>query len=385
MINELKKLNKLPLKTYKYLNLNELNLDKIDYENKRYDSSNVIEDRKCGKLLISNNLDMIKYDDISNLEDNIQYGVSEELIQTNEKYHNAGKYIKINQDMLVAKPITLNYILDDKNNVLIDKNIIMAEESSSSTIILNYTNDNTTSNNKEKKANENLHNGQTKLYAKNNSIVHLIVFQNLSKISKNFNSIVSYIGKNAKVYVTIIELGAQTSIVNYVGDLIADNAKQNLNTIYYTKDSDILDLDYNIIQKGQNTKSDIQVKGVMDDKSKKAFKGTIDFKKGSKKAIGSESEDVILMSPDVKCDSVPTLLCTEEDVSGSHAASIGKIDKEKLFYIMSRGLTYNQAQNVIIDAMFSKIIDKIINEEIRQKIRYQIQRRLENEDAGANI
>lgn len=382
MINEMKKLNKLPAKTYKYLNLNELNLDKINFENKKYDNSKVIENRQCGKLLISDNLDMVKYDDVSMINDNIKYGVSDELIQTNEAYHNAGKYIRINQDMLVAKPLVLNYTLSNEDNVLIDKNIFVANEASSSTIILNYSND---ENINYEKSSEYVHNGLTKIYAKDNSIIHLIVFQNLANTSKNFNSIVSYIGKNAKVYVTLIELGADTSVINYVGDLILDNAKQNLNTIYYTKNSSILDMDYNIVHKGQNTKSDVEVEGVMDEKSKKAFKGTIDFKKGAKKSIGSESEDVILMSPDVKCDSIPTLLCTEEDVSGNHAASIGKINKSKLFYIMSRGLTYKEAQTVIIDAMFSKVIDKIINEEVKQKVRYQIQRRLNNEDTRTNI
>ena len=382
MINEMKKLNKLPAKTYKYLNLNELNLDKINFENKKYDNSKVIENRQCGKLLISDNLDMVKYDDVSMINDNIKYGVSDELIQTNEAYHNAGKYIRINQDMLVAKPLVLNYTLSNEDNVLIDKNIFVANEASSSTIILNYSND---ENINYEKSSEYVHNGLTKIYAKDNSIIHLIVFQNLANTSKNFNSIVSYIGKNAKVYVTLIELGADTSVINYVGDLILDNAKQNLNTIYYTKNSSILDMDYNIVHKGQNTKSDVEVKGVMDGKSKKAFKGTIDFKKDAKKSIGSESEDVILMSPDVKCDSIPTLLCTEEDVSGNHAASIGKINKSKLFYIMSRGLTYKEAQTVIIDAMFSKVIDKIINEEVKQKVRYQIQRRLNNEDTRTNI
>lgn len=115
------------------------------------------------------------------------------------------------------------------------------------------------------------------------------------------------------------------------------------------------------------------------DRSKKTFRGTLDFKKGCKKSKGEEEEYTVLLSPHVINKSVPILLCTEEDVDGQHAASAGRIDENKLFYIMSRGFSETEAKKLVIEAAFNPIINQIPSEEIKNKISTSIRRRLENE------
>lgn len=60
--------------------------------------------------------------------------------------------------------------------------------------------------------------------------------------------------------------------------------------------------------------------------------------------MGSESDVCLLLSPDVHSISVPLLLCKEDDVVGNHASSAYQIDKDKLFYLMSRGFSEDGAQ-----------------------------------------
>ncbi|MNV83713.1 FeS cluster assembly protein SufD [compost metagenome] len=127
------------------------------------------------------------------------------------------------------------------------------------------------------------------------------------------------------------------------------------------------------------TKSDIETRGVLKDTSKKIFRGTLDFKKGATRSNGAEGEHVILLSPSVKSDSIPLLLCGEDDVTGAHAASVGKIDENKLFYLMSRGFNEKEAKKLIIEGSFSDIIDEIPLIELREEILDNIQRRLEDE------
>ena len=76
-------------------------------------------------------------------------------------------------------------------------------------------------------------------------------------------------------------------------------------------------------------------------KSKKYFRGTIDFLRGGKKAVGNESDVCLLLNKGVHSISVPLLLCKEDDVVGNHASSSGQIDQDMLFYLMSRG--FNEA------------------------------------------
>ena len=122
--------------------------------------------------------------------------------------------------------------------------------------------------------------------------------------------------------------------------------------------------------------SNIWVEGVLKDRAKKVFKGNIDFKKGCHKSKGSQMEEVLLLNSEVKTDSVPILLCGEEDVDGAHAASIGKIDEDELFYLMSRGFDYSEAQKLIIEARFNPIFDKIPEENLRRLLSEELNRRI---------
>lgn len=375
MLVNLKKLNKLPAKTFKYLEMNELNLEDFDFDIQKKYTHNVIDDVKNSIVTISSKeyIDIQNAQKIDNLKDDINYGVSESLVNLANNRYNSIHNINIEKESEVQKPIVLNYALDTQNPLLIDKNVIVAESSSVSTVIIRYfANDSANDSNKSNL----LHNGLTKVYANQNSIIHLIIVQDLNENAKHFNSLVSYVGKNAKVFVTMVEIGSNTSVTNYTGSLLFDKAQTNVNTIYFGTQDMKIDINYNIIHKALDTKSNIKVKGVLDDNVQKKFKGTIDFRKGAKGSVGAESEDVILMSPTVKCDSTPILLCTEEDVSGSHAASIGKIDKAKLFYIMSRGFSQKDAKKLIVEAMFNDIIDSINDSAIKEKIQNDIKRRL---------
>ena len=68
--------------------------------------------------------------------------------------------------------------------------------------------------------------------------------------------------------------------------------------------------------------------GVLQGGAKKIYRGTIDFKNGSAGAVGDEKETVLLLSDDVVNQTIPLILCSEEDVQGNHGASIGKLDDE---------------------------------------------------------
>ena len=65
--------------------------------------------------------------------------------------------------------------------------------------------------------------------------------------------------------------------------------------------------------------------GVLQGGAKKIYRGTIDFKNGSAGAVGDEKETVLLLSDDVVNQTIPLILCSEEDVQGNHGASIGKL------------------------------------------------------------
>ncbi|MFL0248418.1 Fe-S cluster assembly protein SufD [Candidatus Clostridium stratigraminis] len=368
---ESKTLNTLPVITWRWLKVNELNLKDIKLSqipayNKSYinemDFKDVIVKKMNSKLKPNEN---IKY--FINKEEN--YGVSEEFTSLGEKHYNTGIYVHAPKNAKLTEPIRLSYNMDNENPMVMDLNFIVAEENSEITLVIDYSTDD--------KA-EAFHNGVTKVYAKDNSIVNVIKVQRMNDKSYHFDSHIAYSGYNAKVNWLQIELGAKNSVTNYVNNLDEENSEANISSIYFADGDRNVDLSYLMNHRGRRSISNIETRGALKDKAKKVFRGTLDFKKGAVSSKGNEEEFAILLDKTVKSDAIPLLLCREDDVQGQHAASAGQIDSNKLFYLMSRGLDEKEAKKLIIEASYAPIIDKIPLEDLRNIISEEIHRRLLN-------
>lgn len=195
--------------------------------------------------------------------------------------------------------------------------------------------------------------------------------------SNNFLAIENNFEENAKINYTIVDFGGKHSITNYYSNLRGDNCDNQLNTIYLGKENQIFDLNYIGELIGKKSNIDIEVQGALKDTSKKHFKGTIDFKKGCKKATGNENEACMLLSDTAKSIALPMLLCSEEEVEGNHSSSAGKIGEKELFYIMSRGFELKEAMKLMVRARFNQILEKIENEELKEEILQEIDKRLD--------
>ena len=213
--------------------------------------------------------------------------------------------------------------------------------------------------------------------AKENSNLNINLINLLGDITNNFHTIENNIDYKANVKYTIIDFGGKNSITNYYSNIIGKNGKNSVYTAYLGGKDNTLDLNYIAELKGEQSKVKFEVQGALTYNARKHFKGTIDFKRGCKKAVGSENEFCMLLSEKAKSLALPMLLCSEEDVEGEHSCAAGKIEPKELFYLMSRGINKKDAMKLMVRAKFNKIIEKIKIEELKQEIIDEIDRRLE--------
>lgn len=148
---------------------------------------------------------------------------------------------------------------------------------------------------------------------------------------------------------------------------------------YLLGGDDKLDINLLADHTGRKTNSEIIVKGVMNDSAEKVFKGTIDFKSGSSGAVGAENEDVLLIGEKAVNKTVPLILCAEEDVEGSHGASIGRVDEEHIFYMQSRGIPEDKITELAAQSKISQIVNMIGDEAAEQRINTILGRGKEDE------
>ena len=129
-----------------------------------------------------------------------------------------------------------------------------------------------------------------------------------------------------------------------------------------------LDMNYVARHLGRKTGSLMESNGILSGNAFKLFRGSIDFVKGCAGSVGNEKEDVLLLRENVVNQTIPLILCAEEDVEGNHGASIGELDEKTLFYLMSRGFTKEAAETMIAGARLEAIAAKIPYSEIREQV-----------------
>ncbi len=346
------KLNETPIRTSRNFNINNIKLENIDIP-KNISKFNNIKTTTNVQEVTANNCELT-------------YGLGNVLID--QIKNNSNKNLKIVVDNKKNENTLVEFNFDENNNILIDNIEIIVNENCTGTIIVKY---NTKSNI------QCYHNGIIKIYAHKNSNVKIIVVNLLNTKSNNFISIENELEENAKVDYTIVDFGGENSITNYYSNLKGDSSENNINTIYLGKENQLFDINYIAELRGVKSNINMEVQGALNDNAIKHFKGTIDFKKGSKKSKGNENEFCFLLSDKAKSLGLPMLLCSEEDVEGNHASSAGKIGEKELFYIMSRGFSLKEAMKLMVKAKFNKILESIDSEELVNEIVYEIDKRLD--------
>lgn len=161
-------------------------------------------------------------------------------------------------------------------------------------------------------------------------------------------------------------------------DLNGDKAHTEKAIGYLGQNKQVVDINLVVNHIGKKTKSEIQVEGTLKDEAEKVFRGTIDFKNGSSQSVGAETENVLLLGDNVVNKTIPVILCAEEDVEGSHGASIGELDEETMFYFASRGIDKEMAEDIMtkgkMEVLYRKINDetteKLVEEQLAEVIGY---------------
>jgi len=358
-------LNKTPVRTKNWLNINDVSLGEL----------NIGEIKEFNNIGFTANIKGVSIQKIENkslspLYKEFVYGVSEDLIKQCQKDFNAGYLITIEKNSNIDEPIIIDFGFNNDYSTLVDNIIVVGEENSKASIIIKY---------RSLDDSKGYHNGMSTIYSKKNSNIKLIKLNLLNDNSIHIDSNTADIEESGKAHFINIDLGGQYRVYNYHSDLKSENSSSNIDSIYLGSKNSLIDINYVATLRGIASKANINVKGALQDKAKKSFKGTLDFKKGASKSVGVEDEYCMLLSKYAKAKAMPVLLCSEDDVSGEHSASSGKIDENKLFYLMSRGLTYEEAKIVIVRAAFNPIIDAIDDENTINEILEQLDRGLKNE------
>ncbi len=200
---------------------------------------------------------------------------------------------------------------------------------------------------------------QTKLQLDTGARVKLVQVQLLETPYTFLNDIGAVCEDDAQFELVQLFLGGADTYTGCRTKLNGKRSSFRANIGYFAKDARCIDMNYVADHVCPKTKSQIQANGVLDDHARKIFRGTIDFKHGASGAVGAELEDILILGEDAINRTIPLILCAEEDVQGSHGASIGQPDPDILFYMASRGISEADACRILARSKLDAICRQI--------------------------
>ncbi len=122
----------------------------------------------------------------------------------------------------------------------------------------------------------------------------------------------------------------------------------------------------------ENTKSYQLIKSVLENSSKAAYQGKIFVNSDAQKTDGYQLSKAILLNKDSEFNAKPELEIYADDVKCSHGSASGSLNEDSIFYLMSRGLNYNQARELLINGFLLDVVEKITDSEIKNLIKNMI-------------
>lgn len=127
---------------------------------------------------------------------------------------------------------------------------------------------------------------------------------------------------------------------------------------------------------GTHSQSLMTSKAVLTDEAATVLNGITKIEKGAEKADGEQGERILMLSEKARGDANPILLIDEDDVKAGHAASVGRISEESVYYLMSRGITRKEAERLIVLGFLDSIVSQIPIEEVKNRLRQALERKL---------
>lgn len=194
----------------------------------------------------------------------------------------------------------------------------------------------------------NLHAGCVELFVKEGASLRYSTIENWSKNMLNLNTKRAFVEKNAKIEWVSGSFGSKISMLYPMSILRGEGASAEFTGVSFAGHGQNLDTGAKVIHAAPNTTSTINSKSISKNGGNATYRGLIKINAnaaGSKSVVSCES---LMLDNDSKSDTIPVIDIQNDDVVMSHEAKIGKISDEAIFYLMSRGITEEEAKSMIV-------------------------------------
>lgn len=207
--------------------------------------------------------------------------------------------------------------------------------------------------------------------------LRFVELQSWGKHVWNFSHERANIGKDANFDWIFGAIGSRLTKNFSDLDLTGVGANGRMSGFYFADGTQHLDHDTQQNHLVPHTSSDLLFKGALKEEGRSVWQGMVYVAPGAQKTDGYQANRNLILSDTARADSIPGLEISANDVRCSHGSTIGKIDPEPLFYLLSRGIPQHEAERLIVEGFFDPIMQRIPFEGVRNRFQKAISEKLQ--------
>ena len=219
-------------------------------------------------------------------------------------------------------------------------------------------------------------NAVVELFLAPHAKIEYVSLQNLSKETWHFGRHKAWLERDSELDWVIGGFGSKKGKVWIENDLAGPGATSRVTGAYFADGDQHLDYDTFQEHIAPSTESDFAFKGALREQATAVWRGMIRVEKDAQKTNAYQENRNLLLSDQAHADSIPGLEIMANDVRCTHGATLGRIDREQLFYLMARGLSRAEAERLIVRGFFQDVLDRIELEPVRDALGAALEARI---------
>ena len=280
-----------------------------------------------------------------------------------------GVFVYIPRGEVVDSPFDIVHS-DDTSSAALTRTLIVADEGSGATLVESYA--------APARRTESLSCGLVDVIVKQGAQFSCVQLQQRDHQCWSFASMRSEQERDSAVTWLVLGLGGRLSRTELACEVLGQGAEADLIGMVFGEDGQHFDFQTLQNHVGDDSRSDLLLKVALRDQATSNFTGLVRVGMTALRTSSNQENRNLLLSDQAKADSDPKLEILNSDVVRcGHGATVGPVDPEMIFYLMTRGLSHDEAERLIVEGFFQPLLARVPLEGVRKRLWGAIQRRLE--------
>ncbi|GEQ62041.1 Fe-S cluster assembly protein SufD [Vagococcus lutrae] len=285
-------------------------------------------------------------------------------------FMNSGIFLYVPKNVAIEEPVEALFYQDSHANTNFVKHVlIVAEENSEVSYLERFQ----TVGEGAEKATANI---VVEVIAKQGAKVKFAAIDQLGENVTTYINRRANVGRDASVDWAIGIMNDGNVVADFDSDLVGEGSHSEVKAVAISAGRQTQGIDTRVTNSGRHSVGHILQHGVIRERGTLTFNGIGHILKGAVGADAQQESRVLMLSDQARGDANPILLIDENEVTAGHAASVGRVDPEEMYYLMSRGLEKTEAERLVIRGFLGSVLTAIPIKAVRDELAEVIERKL---------